>query len=143
MIVFRALLADVDRRGGAARAIAEGFFQDEIAAAAYAAQRAVEEGREVVVGVNRFTDDSPRDAPAAPDYSALAAKQIERLARLRAARDGVLVRAALEQVTAAARRTDGPLMEPIVAAVRARATVGEISAALEAVWGRYERRLTR
>jgi methylmalonyl-CoA mutase N-terminal domain/subunit len=139
----RVLLAEVDRRGGAARAIADGFFQDEIAAAAYAAQRAVEEGREVVVGVNRFTDDSALGAPPAPDYSALAAKQIERIARLRASRDGARVKAALEQVTAAAHLADGPLMEPIVAAVRARATVGEISASLEAVWGRYERRLTR
>ncbi len=139
----RALLAEVDRRGGAARAIADGFFQDEIAAAAYAAQRAVEEGSEVVVGVNRFTDDSPRDAPPPPDYSALAAKQVERLRRLRASRDAARARDALAQVGAAARAPDGPLMEPIVAAVRARATVGEISGALEAVWGRYERRLTR
>jgi methylmalonyl-CoA mutase N-terminal domain/subunit len=139
----RSLLAEVDRRGGAAAAIADGFFQDEIAAAAYAAQRAVEDGREVVVGVNRFTDDSPGDVPPAPDYSALAAKQVERVARLRAMRDAARVRDTLAAVTAAARRAEGGLMEPILASVRARATVGEVTAALEAVWGRYERRLTR
>jgi methylmalonyl-CoA mutase, N-terminal domain len=137
-----ALLAEVDRRGGAAKAIAAGFFQDEIAAAAYAAQRAVEAGQEVVVGVNRFADGTPAEALAAPDYSALAAKQIERLRRLRDGRDAAAARAALDAVTAAARISDGPLMEPIVAAVRARATVGEVTAALEAVWGRHDRRLT-
>ena len=139
----RALLDEVERRGGAARAIAEGFFQDEIAASAYAAQRALEDGREVVVGVNRFADDSPAEVPAAPDYAALAAKQVGRLQQLRALRDTLRVRAALAAVTEAARAPERPLMEPIIAAVRVRATVGEISGALEAVWGRYERRLTR
>jgi methylmalonyl-CoA mutase, N-terminal domain len=134
-----ALLAEVRRRGGAARAIAQGFFQDEIAAAAYAAQCAIERGDDVVVGVNRFAVDGPPDAPPPPDYSALAAKQVERLGRLRAAREGGRVRAALEAVTAVARAPDGLLMEPIIEAVRARATVREITAALEAVWGRFER----
>jgi methylmalonyl-CoA mutase N-terminal domain/subunit len=138
----RLLLAEVDRRGGAAQAIADGFFQAEIAAAAYAAQRAVESGQDVVVGVNRFADGAPLDAPASPDYSALAAKQVERVRRLREARDAAAVRSALDAITAAARQADGRLMEPIVAAVRARATVGEVTAALETVWGRYERALT-
>mgnify|MGYP001559318805 CR=1 FL=1 len=138
----RALLAEVDRRGGAAKAIADGFFQDEIAAAAYATQRAIESGQEVVVGVNRFGDDQQPDAPPSPDYSALAAKQIERLAQLRAHRAGARVTAALAAVTAAARQPAGHLMEPVVEAVRARATVGEITGALEAVWGRYKGSLT-
>ena len=138
----RALLGEVDRRGGAAKAIEEGFFQDEIAAAAYAAQRAIEGGQDVVVGVNMFVEDERPGAPPAPDYSALAGKQIERLARLRATRDGSRVKAALAAVTEAARRPDGRLMEPIVEAARSRATVGEITGALEAAWGRYERALT-
>jgi methylmalonyl-CoA mutase N-terminal domain/subunit len=138
----RAILEEVDRRGGAAKAIAEGYFQDEIAAAAYAAQKAVESGREVVVGVNRYAGDERPDAPPPPDFSALAAKQVERLQRLRAARDDGRLRATLDAVTAAARRLGAPLMEPIVEAVRARATVGEISAALEAAWGRHGRSLT-
>jgi methylmalonyl-CoA mutase, N-terminal domain len=133
------LLAEVGRRGGAASAIAAGFFQDEIAAAAYAAQRAIERGDDVVVGVNRFAVDTPPDAPPAPDYSALAVKQVERLARLRASREKARADASLSAVTAAARTPGAPLMEPIVAAVRARATVGEITAALEAVWGRFDR----
>jgi methylmalonyl-CoA mutase N-terminal domain/subunit len=135
----RAILTEVGRRGGAARAIAQGYFQDEIAAAAYAAQRAIERGDEVVVGVNRFAVGGPPDAPPAPDYSALAAKQVERVGQLRASRDGARAQAALAGVTAAARAPDGALMEPIIEAVRARATVGEITAALESVWGRFER----
>jgi len=134
-----ALLAEVRRRGGAAQAIAQGFFQDEIAAAAYTAQRAIECGDDVVVGVNRFAVEGPPDAPSAPDYSALAAKQVERVEQLRASRDGARVQVALAGVTAAARAPEGALMEPIVEAVRARATVGEITAVLVAVWGRFER----
>jgi methylmalonyl-CoA mutase N-terminal domain/subunit len=134
----RAILAEVRRRGGAAQAIAQGFFQDEIAAAAYAAQRAIESGGDVVVGVNRFAVEGPPDAPPAPDYSALAAKQVERVGKLRASRNGARVQAALAGVTAAAHAPDGALMEPIIEAVRARATVGEITAALEAVWGRFD-----
>ena len=138
----RAILAEVDRRGGAAKAIAAGYFQDEIAAAAYAAQQAVESGRDVVVGVNRYAGDERPDAPPAPDFSALAAKQIERLQRLRATRDAGRVRACLDAVTGAARTAGARLMEPILDAVRARATVGEITAALEAAWGRHGRSLT-
>ncbi|MGD0485173.1 MAG: methylmalonyl-CoA mutase family protein, partial [Gemmatimonadales bacterium] len=138
----RAILEEVDRRGGAAKAIAEGYFQDEIAAAAYAAQQAVESGRDVVVGVNRYAGDERPDAPPAPDFSALAAKQVERLRQLRTTRDADRVRATLGSVTAAARIGGAPLMEPILEAVRARATVGEITAALEAAWGRHGRSLT-
>ena len=134
-----AILAEVGRRGGAAQAIAQGYFQDEIAAAAYAAQRAIESGEDVVVGVNLFAAEGRPDAPPAPDYSAFAVKQVERLQQLRASRDGARVRSALASVTAAAQVPDAALMEPIVAAVRARATVGEITAALEVVWGRFER----
>jgi len=138
----RALVDEVDRRGGAAAAIADGFFQEEIAAAAYAAQRAIESGESVVVGVNRYADESRSDAPRPPDYSALAAKQIERLARVRSSRDSGRVGAALAAVTESARRPGAPLMEPILEAVRARATLGEITAALEVVWGRSGGSLT-
>ena len=138
----RALLEEVDRRGGAAKAIAAGFFQDEIAAAAYAAQRAIESGEEVVVGVNRFASGERPEAPPSPDFSALANKQVERLGRLRAARDAGRVQVTLEGVTAAAHRALAPLMEPILEAVRARATVGEVTAALEVAWGRHGRSLT-
>jgi methylmalonyl-CoA mutase N-terminal domain/subunit len=134
-----ALLEEVERRGGAARAIAEGFVQDEIARSAYAAQQAVERGEEVVVGVNRFTVEEPAGPARAPDYRALAAKQVARLEAARQARDGARVRRALAAVTDAARSPASGLMEPILEAVRARATLGEIAGAMEQVFGRFGR----
>jgi methylmalonyl-CoA mutase N-terminal domain/subunit len=138
----RELMAEVERRGGAVRAIAEGFLQQEIARSAYAAQQAIERGEAVVVGVNQFDDGVAVETPRAPDYTALAAKQIERLAAARAARDAGRTARALAALGGAASRPGAPLMEPILEAVRARATVGEITAAMEAAWGRFGRSLT-
>ena len=75
----------------------------------------------------------------APDYSALAAKQVERLARARASRDQARATAAVAAVKAAASRAGAPLVEPIIDAVRARATLGEIAGALQETWGRHDR----
>lgn len=133
----RALLAEVERRGGAARAISEGFIQDEIARSAYATQQAIERGDEIIVGLNAYADGSEAAPVPTPDYSALAAKQIERLTAARAARDAARVRATLAAVEAAARTAGAPLMEPILEAVRARATLGEMAGAMEKVWGRH------
>ena len=138
----RELMAEVERRGGAVGAIADGWVQHEIAQAAYAAQRAVEAGDEVVVGVNRFEDGASVEAPRAPDYSALAARQVERVTAARAARDAARWRTALAALAAAAAAPAAPLMEPIIEAVRARATVGEITAAMERSWGRHHGSLT-
>jgi methylmalonyl-CoA mutase N-terminal domain/subunit len=139
----RALLAEVERRGGAARAIAEGFVQEEIARSAYAAQREVESGEAVVVGVNRFTEDETGSAvPSAPDFSQLADKQLARLREARARRDRRRVSSALELVRNAAAKARAPLMEPILDAVRHRATLGEITAAMEEVFGRHDSALT-
>jgi len=135
----RELLEEVERRGGAARAIADGFIQEQIGRSAYATQRAVEAGDEVVVGVNRFADAEPPVTPPAPDYSALAARQVAELRRARASRREPAAQAALAAVGAAARAADAPIMEAIVAAVRARATIGEITSAMESAWGRFGR----
>ena len=140
-----ALLGSVDAMGGAAKAIAAGFFQEEIARSAYEFQLHVERGETVIVGVNRFTDGSqPPDIPA-PDYSALARAQVERTRAARAARDARAVEDALAALRAAAPcYTDRsvaqrpPLMPLIIDAVRRRATVGEIAGALAAVWGVYQ-----
>jgi methylmalonyl-CoA mutase N-terminal domain/subunit len=136
----RALLEDVETAGGAARAVERGVFQDAIARSAYAQQRAVESGARVVVGVNRYTDDAPLPSVPAPDYSALAEAQRRRLAEARRRRDGGAVARALGALRAAAERPDAPLMPAIVEAVRARATVGEISDVLRAAWGVYRPR---
>jgi methylmalonyl-CoA mutase, N-terminal domain len=136
----RRLLGEVDQRGGAARAIEQGYFQEAIARSAYERQRAVEAGDDVVVGVNRFADDRPVPSVSAPDYSALADAQRRRLGEARARRDGAKVERALGELDEAARETGAPMMPAILEAVRARATVGEISDVLREVWGEYQPR---
>ncbi len=131
-----ALIQEVDARGGAAAAIERGFLQEAIARSAYDLQQAQERGELTVVGVNRFTDESPALAIEAPNFPELEARQRERLAGVKARRDGSAVEAALAAVAAAAGSTR-PLVPPIVEAVRARATLGEISDALRQVWGVY------
>jgi methylmalonyl-CoA mutase N-terminal domain/subunit len=135
------LLARVDDLGGAERAIASGFFQDEIARSAYEHQLRVESGETVVVGVNRFADDAEPTPISLPDYSRLEAQQVVRVRAARAARDEESVRAALGALGAAAELSDGtfsaPIMPLIVDAVRQRATLGEISDALSTRWGVY------
>ena len=131
-----ALIEEVDALGGAARAVERGYFQEAIARSAYEFQQAVESGTQVVVGVNRFTDDQPAMVLPTPDYSALAARQQARLAERRARRDPGRVQEALEALEAEARGT-GPLMPLMIEAVRARASLGEISDTLRRCWGTY------
>jgi len=130
----RAIVEEVDRLGGAAQAIERGWFQDAIAQSAYRQQKAQEDGTQVVVGVNRFTDDSPPPVITRPDYSALARRQKQRLTEVRGRRDETAVHQGLKAVRVAAEGS-APLMPPIIEAVRARATLGEISDALRETWG--------
>jgi methylmalonyl-CoA mutase N-terminal domain/subunit len=132
----RALIEQIDAIGGAAAAVERGFFQQAIADSAWAIQQAQESGELTVVGVNRFADDTPPPPIPLPNYRALEQEQQARLAAVKARRDSAAVTAALAGVTQAAAGT-APLMEPIIAAVRARATLGEISDALREVWGTY------
>jgi methylmalonyl-CoA mutase N-terminal domain/subunit len=124
----------VDQLGGAAQAIERGWFQEAIARSAYQQQKAQEDGSQVVVGVNRFTDHSPAPDLARPDYTVLAERQKARLAEVRARRDETRVHQGLKAVRTAAQGS-APLMPPIIEAVRARATLGEISDALRETWG--------
>ncbi len=140
-----ALLARVDELGGAARAIDGRFFQEEIARSAYDYQLSVERGDTVVVGVNRFGDDDAPPVIPTPDYSELERGQVSRLKACKATRDGAAVERALAALGEAANGyADGasidsraPLMPAIIDAVRARASVGEISDTLRARWGEY------
>jgi methylmalonyl-CoA mutase N-terminal domain/subunit len=138
-----ALLAQVDEMGGSAEAISRGFFQEEIGRSAYEYQLRVERGESVIVGVNKFADGQDPPIIPAPDFSSLERSQVAGLAHVRATRDAAAVRAALDTLVIAARpyaQVDGErphLMPLIVDAVRARASVGEISDALADVWGRY------
>ena len=134
------LLARVEQQGGSASAIEAGFFQDEIGRSAYEYQMAVERGSTVIVGVNKFADGELPPVIPSPDFSKLAREQVRRVAELKARRDANGVHGALAALSAAAPAigTAGvELMPLIIDAVRARATVGEISDALEAAWGRY------
>ena len=134
------LLARVEEQGGSANAIEAGFFQDEIGRSAYEYQMAVEQGSTVIVGVNKFADGELPPVIPSPDFSKLAREQVSRVVELKARRDANGVRASLAALSAAAPAigTAGvELMPLIVNAVRSRATVGEISDALEAAWGRY------
>ena len=133
----RAIIAEVDRLGGAVAAIERGYFQDAIAHSAWRLQQAQETGRQVIVGVNRFMDDTPVPAVPHPDYSVLAARQTERLREVRARRDQERVRRTLDQLEQAGLGA-GPLMPGIIAAVRARASLGEISDTLRRAWGTFQ-----
>jgi methylmalonyl-CoA mutase N-terminal domain/subunit len=132
----RALVDEVGALGGAARAIEQGFIQEAIAASAWTLQQAQESGDLTVVGVNRFTEIAPPPPITIPDYAALAAQQRHRVAEVRTGRDPVRVAASLGALRGAAEDT-GALMPPIIEAVRARATIGEISDVLREVWGTY------
>jgi methylmalonyl-CoA mutase, N-terminal domain len=133
----RALLEEVERQGGAVPAIERGFFQEAIARSAYEQQRAVEAGSRVVVGVNRYAIDEPAPSLPAPDYTALAEAQRKRVGAARRKRSADRVKRAMADLEAAARAAAAPLMEPILEAVRARVTVGEISDVFRNVWGEY------
>jgi methylmalonyl-CoA mutase N-terminal domain/subunit len=132
----RELMAEVESLGGAARAIERGFFQEAIARSAYELQKAQESGDRVVVGVNRYTDDSPPLSINTPDFSALETEQRARLAEVRRSRNAAAVASALQSVRQAAAGT-APLMPLIIDAVRVRTTLGEISDTLREVWGVY------
>jgi methylmalonyl-CoA mutase N-terminal domain/subunit len=132
----RALIAEVDALGGAARAIEQGFFQKRIAESAWQLQKAVEAGEAVVVGVNRFIEDQRAGPLPVPDFPELEARQRARVAEARKRRDQGAAAAALAALEAAARGSE-PLVPGILDAVRARATLGEISDALRRVFGEY------
>jgi methylmalonyl-CoA mutase N-terminal domain/subunit len=132
----RELIAGIDEVGGAARAIEQGLMQRAIADSAWTQQQAVESGAQVVVGVNRHVTDDEAAAIEAPDFGALERGQVVRLAAVRDGRDPRRVEATLAAVRDAAKG-DAAMMPPIVDAVRARATLGEISDVLRHVWGTY------
>jgi methylmalonyl-CoA mutase N-terminal domain/subunit len=129
-------LEKVDAMGGAVAAIEAGFYQDEIHEAAFRIQRSIERGERVVVGLNRFQVDETTSPELQQIGDDEVARQIERLRTLRASRDDAAVRASLAAVARAARSTEN-LLPPMKEALRARATLGEVSDALRDVFGEY------
>ncbi len=130
-----AYIRKIDEMGGMVQAISKGYVQREIQDAAYAWQRQVETKAEVVVGVNAFRSDDPHVTVMKVD-PALEERQVARVKAFRARRNGTEARQALDHVHAAAKGKEN-LMPPILAAVKAQATLGEISDALRDVFGEY------
>jgi methylmalonyl-CoA mutase N-terminal domain/subunit len=132
----KALIARIDSLGGTLPSIEAGFIQREIQDAAYEAQQRIDSGETVVVGVNRYSTDEPSRIDTLQIDPAMEARQVERVRQVRAARDHGEWQAALDAVSAAARGADN-LVPPIIRAVEAQATVGEISDAMRAVFGEH------
>ena len=118
------------------RAIEQGYVQREIQAAAYAYQRAVDSGDAIVVGVNAFTEQTQTEVPTQRIDPELEARQVARLQAMRLRRNPTLWHSALAAVEGSARSGTN-LMPPILAAVEAEATVGEIANTLRKVFGEY------
>jgi methylmalonyl-CoA mutase N-terminal domain/subunit len=133
----QALIARIDALGGTLPAIESGFIQREIQDAAYRAQQRIDSGESVVVGVNRYGTDDTATIETMRIDPAVEARQVDRVRRVRATREPVEWRAAIDAVSAAARGADN-LVPPIVRAVEAQATVGEISDAMRAVFGEHK-----
>jgi methylmalonyl-CoA mutase N-terminal domain/subunit len=126
----------IDEMGGTLRAIEAGFVQAEIQGAAYEYQRAVESGRRIVVGVNRFRMEDQEKMPVFRVNPEIERAQVAGVRALRARRESSIWKKRLRDLEAAARGTAN-LMPPIVAAAEACATVGEISDTLRGVFGEY------
>jgi methylmalonyl-CoA mutase, N-terminal domain len=127
----------IDRMGGMVNAIERGFPQKEIAESAYRFQRAVETREQIIVGVNEFEQEAGARVPTLYIDESASATQLAKLEALRRSRDNERVARTLDRLRGAAGTTEN-LMPPILDAVRAYATLGEMCDALRDVWGEYE-----
>jgi methylmalonyl-CoA mutase N-terminal domain/subunit len=128
--------ARIDELGGMVEAIRRNYPQREIADASFTYQQELNERKRIVVGVNDYTEDDEVQTPILKIDPSLERKQTDRLAATRARRDGAAVESTLTALKQAAAG-EGNLMEPIIAAARARATEGEMIAAMQEVFGTY------
>jgi len=126
----------IDALGGMVEAIRRNFPQREIADASFTYQQELNERKRIVVGVNDFTQEDDDETPILKIDPALERKQVDRLQATRARRDGAAVETALADLKQAAAG-EGNLMPPILAAARARASEGEMIAAMQEVFGTY------
>jgi methylmalonyl-CoA mutase len=132
-------IQEVESLGGMAKAIETGIPKMRIEEAAARRQAYIDSGREIIVGVNRYQTGSEEHLDTREvDNGAVRDSQLRRLVQVRAARDSRAVEEALAALTASAATGEGNLLDLAVRAARARATLGEISAALEKVFGRYQ-----
>jgi methylmalonyl-CoA mutase len=132
------IIEEVERLGGMTRAIEAGMPKLRIEEAAARRQARIDRGEDIIVGVNKFRlDEEPEIDTREIDNTAVREAQVARLAQIKARRDASRVEATLAALRQCAESGTGNLLALAVEAARARATVGEISSALEKVWGRY------
>ncbi len=132
------IIAEVEAMGGMTRAVDSGWAKLKIEAAAAEKQARIDSGRDVIVGVNKYRlEEEDQHDTLEVDNVMVRDQQIARLKAIRAKRDSAKVQAALDALTAAAEKGNGNLLDLSIQAVRLRATVGEVSDALEKVYGRH------
>jgi methylmalonyl-CoA mutase, N-terminal domain len=132
-----AYFRQIERHGGVVPAIEVGFFQREIAEAAYVYQREIDDGERVIVGVNDYVSGEPLAIPILAMDPQGYQRQLARLQRVRAERDNAVVQQTLHRLADAARDEKINLMPPILECVTAYATLGEISDVFREVFGIY------
>ena len=138
------ILAAIDAQGGMLAAIASGYAKNKIEQSAVHKQAMLDRGAEVIVGVNKFQHDDDADLLALRDIdtAALQDRQVRALQKIKKTRDTTAVKHALQRLREEASNKDTNLMPATLAAIRQRATVGEVSAALVDVCGRYQAEVT-
>jgi len=136
----RALIATIDTAGGTLAAIESGYIQRQIQDAAYVAQQRIDSGESVVIGLNRFTTHEPTSIDVLSLDPESETRQATAVAGLKRTRDASACQSALDALEQAARGSDN-LVPLVLQAVEARATLGEISDRLRAVFGEHRDRL--
>jgi methylmalonyl-CoA mutase len=132
------IIEEVEAMGGMTKAVDSGWAKLKIEASAADKQARIDAGRDVIVGVNKYRlDEEDEHDILQIDNVAVREQQIARLKKIKAERDGAAVKSALDALTRCAEAGDGNLLDLSIKAIRARATVGEVSDALEKVWGRH------
>jgi methylmalonyl-CoA mutase N-terminal domain/subunit len=131
------LMQQIDQMGGSVAAIETGFMQNKIAESAYAYQKAIESNEKIIVGVNQFRNDTEIDIPILKINESIRQDQIKKLNELKSNRDQQRVTECLLAIKEAAKNGTN-LMPPVIEAVEAFCTLGEISDALRSIFGEYQ-----
>lgn len=132
----KAIMEEIESKGGSVSCIEEGHMQDQISRSAYRYQRDIEEGRKIIVGVNRFQSGKEMEPELISVADSIRTDQSEKLAKLRSSRNGILANQCLIDIQEHAVN-GGNLMPPVIAALEAYCTLGEISDVLRDVFGEF------
>ena len=135
-------LKKIERMGGALAAIEKGFFQEEIRRNAYQLKKEIDDGKRIIVGVNKFQDAHETEPQLNSMDMKIETRQIAVLKEFKMNRDKIKVDASISQLQAAAHNENENLMPYILQAVKNRVTLGEISDTFEEIFGRYEPRVS-